>query len=86
MSYLLTCYFRDQTLSEPPRHRFEIFTGLPSLLKWSLVYDGEVGEQVVKTVDLNTTLGYALLQHEHREKVDADYLRLLELQKDMLVI
>ena len=50
------------------------------------MYDGEVGERVTRTVDLNTTLGYALLQHSQREQVDSDYDALLELQKDLLVV
>ncbi len=72
-------------LIEPPRNVLKIYS-LPSLLKLSLVYDGEVGESVTRTVDLNTTLGYAVLQHERRDQVDLDYASLLELQKDLLVV
>eukprot|EP00597_Dinobryon_sp_UTEXLB2267_P000335 CAMPEP_0170072938 /NCGR_PEP_ID=MMETSP0019_2-20121128/10460_1 /TAXON_ID=98059 /ORGANISM="Dinobryon sp., Strain UTEXLB2267" /LENGTH=483 /DNA_ID=CAMNT_0010282177 /DNA_START=226 /DNA_END=1677 /DNA_ORIENTATION=+ len=77
----------EGALSEPPRHRFNILTELPSLCKWSLNCEGAVeGEQVQRTVDLDTTLGYALLQHERKEQVDLDYAKLIAFQEDMLVV
>ena len=39
-----------------------------------------------RTIDLNSTMGYALLVHNNKTKVDSDYQRLVILQQDMLEV
>jgi len=56
---------------------------LKSLLRWCPVYDGVPGEEIVETVDLKTTAGYALLLHPSKKVVDEDYEILLFYQKNM---
>ena len=66
-------------LKNTPLH-FEEILNLTSLLRWMPSYEGEIGEEIRKTIDLNTHAGYALLVHPDKDIVDIDYTKILELQ------
>eukprot|EP01041_Mallomonas_annulata_P013775 gene13775-29292_t len=69
-------------LSTSPSHINDVME-LQSLYRWVPVYEGHIGEQIVKTIDLTTTAGYAILIHPDKSVVDADYHRLVQLQGEM---
>ena len=69
-------------LQMPVRYMSEI-NSLESLLRWCPAYDGVPGEEIVETVDLKTTAGYALLLHPLKTVVDEDYQKLVLYQQTM---
>ena len=75
----LVCSVEGALTASPSEAHAEAFRAMPSLVRFALEAN-EVGETVVRTVDLDTCAGYCHLVHADAAVVEQDYRALRELQ------